>query len=336
MSIKIGINGFGRIGRNFFRAVSARTGLEVVAVNDLADPLTLGHLLKHDSVMGAFQGSVEAFDADDPHLLVDGGRIEVLQRENPADLPWGDLGVGVAVEATGRFRSRADAEKHLEAGAERVVISAVGKDPDVTIVMGVNQDEYEEQKHRIISNASCTTNCLAPLAKVLHEAVGIEHGTITTVHSYTNNQHLLDLPHKDLRRARAAAMSMVPTTTGAAKATEIVYPKLAGRLDGISVRVPTPDVSLVDFSFRSEKKTDAETVNQAVRQAAEGGMRGILRYVQEPLVSVDFVGDPHSSMFDAMFTKVIQDRFVKVLSWYDNEWGYACRLADLIAFIGDK
>ncbi|MCX7021580.1 MAG: type I glyceraldehyde-3-phosphate dehydrogenase [bacterium] len=327
--MKVAINGFGRIGRTLMRYARGRYDYEIIAINDITDAGTLAHLLKHDSIHGTYSADV-SIDGD--HLVVDGDRIRVFSERDPARLPWGELGVDVVLEATGLFRDRAGAGKHLQAGAKKVVISAPGKDPDITVVLGVNFDTYDPKKHHIISNASCTTNCLAPLAKVLHESFGIEHGLMTTIHSYTNDQRILDLPHKDLRRARAAAMNMIPTTTGAAKAVGLVLPDLAGKLDGISVRVPTPDVSLVDLVVCLKREATAEDINGAVRAAAEGPLKGILVYCEEPLVSSDFIGNPASSIFDAEYTKSY-GTFAKVMSWYDNEWGYSCRTADLIALL---
>ena len=325
--MKVGINGFGRIGRTLLRYARGRYDYQIVAINDITDPGTLAHLLKHDSIHGTYSADV-SIDGD--YLVVDGDRIRVLSERDPAKLPWRELGVDVVLESTGLFRDRAGAGKHLQAGAKKVVISAPGKEPDITVVLGVNFDTYDPKKHHIISNASCTTNCLAPVAKVLHESFGIEHGLMTTIHSYTNDQRILDLPHKDLRRARAAAMNMIPTTTGAANAVGLVLPDLAGKLDGISVRVPTPDVSLVDLVVCLKREATADEINGAVRAAAQGPLKGILVYCEEPLVSSDFIGNPASSIFDAEYTKSY-GTFAKVLSWYDNEWGYSCRTADLIA-----
>ncbi|OGD72330.1 MAG: type I glyceraldehyde-3-phosphate dehydrogenase [Candidatus Coatesbacteria bacterium RBG_13_66_14] len=325
--MKVAINGFGRIGRTLLRYARGRYDYEIVAINDITDAKTLAHLLKHDSIHGTYPADV-SIDGD--YLVVDGDRIRVLAERDPAKLPWGEMGVDVVLEATGLFRDRAGAGKHLQAGAKKVVISAPGKEPDITVVLGVNFDAYDPKKHHIISNASCTTNCLAPVAKVLHESFGIERGLMTTIHSYTNDQRILDLPHKDLRRARAAAMNMIPTTTGAAKAVGLVLPDLAGKLDGIAVRVPTPDVSLVDLVVLLKREATVEEINGAVRAAAEGPLKGILVYCEEPLVSSDFIGNPASSIFDAEYTKSYGS-FAKVMSWYDNEWGYSCRTADLIA-----
>jgi glyceraldehyde 3-phosphate dehydrogenase len=325
--MKVAINGFGRIGRALLRYARDTYDYEITAINDITDPKTLAHLLKYDSIHGVYPADVSV---SGDHLVVDGYQIRVFSERDPARLPWGNLGVDVVLESTGIFRDRAGAGKHLQAGAKKVVISAPAKEPDVTVVLGVNFDAYDPAKHHIISNASCTTNCLAPVAKVLHEAFGIERALMTTIHSYTNDQRILDLPHKDLRRARAAAMNMIPTTTGAAKAVGLVLPELDGKLDGIAVRVPTPDVSLVDLVANLKREASVEEINGAVRAAAEGPLEGILVYSEKPLVSSDFIGNPASSIFDAEYTKSYGS-FAKVLSWYDNEWGYACRTADLIA-----
>jgi glyceraldehyde 3-phosphate dehydrogenase len=330
MAIRVGINGFGRIGRLVFRAAQGKN-LEVVGINDLTDAATLAHLLKWDSIHGRFPGEVRAADNA---LIVDGRRIPVSAERNPAALPWKQLGASLVIESTGAFADRAGASKHLEAGAERVIISAPAKDPDVTIVLGVNDGDYKPDKHRIVSNASCTTNCLAPIAKVLDDSFGIESGWMTTIHAYTNDQVTLDFPHKDLRRARAAAVSMIPTSTGAAKAIGEVLPRLKGRLDGYAMRVPTSDVSVVDLSVKLKTKTDADAINAAMRAAADGPLKGILQYCDEPLVSVDFLGNPHSSILDALSTKVIDGNFAKLLSWYDNEWGYSSRVVDLALRMG--
>ncbi len=330
MATRVGINGFGRIGRNFFRAACSDPALEIVAVNDITDAKTLGHLLKYDSVHGAFQGSVEARD---DALLVNGKTVQVFASKDPAALPWKELGVRIVVESTGRFTDRAGASKHLEAGAQKVVISAPAKEEDLTIVLGVNEDRYDPARHHIISNASCTTNCLAPVAKVLLKTFGIKHGFMTTIHSYTNDQQILDLPHKDLRRARAAAMSMIPTSTGAAKAVGLVLPELKGKMHGLAIRVPTPNVSLVDLVAEVEKVATVAEVNNALRKAAEGELRGILGFCEEPLVSVDFNGNALSSIVDGPSTSVMDGTMVKVLAWYDNEWGYSCRVRDLLKFI---
>ena len=330
MATRVGINGFGRIGRNVFRAACGDAALDLVAVNDITDAKTLAHLLKYDSVHGAFKGTVEAKDQS---LVVNGKEIKVLASKDPAALPWKDLGVEVVVESTGRFTDRASAAKHLEAGAKKVIISAPAKDEDITIVLGVNETRYDPAKHHVISNASCTTNCLAPVAKILMQICGIKHGLMTTIHSYTNDQSILDLPHKDLRRARAAAMSMIPTSTGAAKAVGLVLPELKGKIHGLAIRVPTPNVSVVDLVAETEKPVTAEAVNAALRKAAEGELKGILGYTDEPLVSIDFNGNPLSSIVDGASTSVVDGTLVKVLSWYDNEWGYSCRVRDLIKYI---
>jgi glyceraldehyde 3-phosphate dehydrogenase len=333
MGIRIGINGFGRIGRNVLRASLGNPTLDFVAINDLSDAKTLAYLLQYDSVHGILPATVEARDDE---IVVDGKPIKVLAKKDPKDLPWNDLGVEIVVESTGRLTDRESASKHLSAGAKRVIITAPSKDPDVTIVLGVNEQAYDPAKHTIISNASCTTNCLAPVAKVLLEHFGIKHGVMTTIHSYTNDQQLLDLPHKDLRRARAAALSMVPTSTGAAKALHLVLPQLKGKLDGMAIRVPTPNVSLVDLSVEVERDCDAAAINAAFKQAAEGPLKGILKYSEAPIVSVDQNGDPHSATLDAPLTTVSDRRMVKVLAWYDNEWGYSCRVRDLIKFLASK
>ncbi|RUM90770.1 MAG: type I glyceraldehyde-3-phosphate dehydrogenase [Thermovibrio sp.] len=332
MTVKVAINGFGRIGRSFYRIVHNDPEIEVVAINDLTDAPTLAHLLKYDSVHGKFKADITC---DGDELVIDGRRIKVYADPNPEELPWGDLGVDVVLESTGRFRDREGAGKHLKAGAKRVVISAPGKNPDATFVMGVNHREYNPEKHRIVSNASCTTNCLAPIAKVLLENFGIVSGFLTTVHAYTMDQRLLDAPHRDLRRARAAAVSMVPTTTGAAKAVGLVIPELKGKFNGISIRVPTPDVSLVDFVCVLERETTIEEVNGALKAASENELKGILAYSEEPLVSIDYLGNPHSSIVDGLSTDVINGNLVKVIAWYDNEWGYSNRLADLIKYMAN-
>ena len=335
MSIRLAINGFGRIGRNVLRALAREDApdIQLVAVNDLMDTPTLAHLLKYDSVHGAYPGSVEVAGEG---LVVDGGLIRVFAERDPGSLPWGELGVDVVVESTGFFRDREGAGRHLAAGAGKVIVSAPGKDVDVTIVLGVNDDTYDPDRHHIISNASCTTNCLAPVVKVLNDRFGFHRGLVTTIHSYTNGQALLDQPHKDLRRARAGAVSMIPTTTGAARATGLVIPEVHGRIDGMAVRVPTPDVSLVDIVAEVEQATDITGVNQAMRDASAGSMRGILEVSDEPLVSVDYIGNPASSVVDALSTNVIDDRLVKVLSWYDNEAGYSSRVVDLVRFVGER
>ena len=332
MTTRVGINGFGRIGRNFFRAALKQgADLEVVAVNDLTDTKTLAHLLKYDSILGRFDGEV-SFTEDS--LVVNGKEIKVLAQRNPADLPWGELGVEVVVESTGFFTDGEKAKAHIEAGAKKVVISAPAKNVDGTFVMGVNDGDYTNDL-TIVSNASCTTNCLAPLAKVLHENFGIERGIMTTIHSYTGDQRILDAPHKDLRRARAAALNMIPTKTGAAQAVALVLPELKGRFDGLAVRVPTPTGSLTDLTFVAEKEVSVEAVKAAVKAAAEGELKGVLEYTEDPIVSSDIVGNPHTSIFDATETKVIGN-LVKVLSWYDNEWGYSNALVRLTALGGSK
>jgi len=333
MGIKIGINGFGRIGRNIVRTAMSDPELEFVAINDLTDASILAHLLKYDSISGNLDIPV---NVQNNSIVVGERKLTVLSERNPAHLPWGDLGVDVVFESTGLFTKREDAEKHLKAGARRVVITAPAKNPDITIVLGVNENRYNQENHRIISNASCTTNCLAPLAKVLHEQFRICKGWMTTVHSYTNDQQLLDLPHKDPRRARAAAMSIIPTTTGAARTVGEVLPELKGKLDGIAMRVPTPNVSVVDLAVVVEKSTTKEEVNAAFKRAAEGELQGILEYSETPLVSIDFRGNSHSSILDAPYTKVMKGDFVKLLSWYDNEWGYARRCCDLVKFMFTK
>lgn len=333
MAVKVGINGFGRIGRVVFRAALNNPNVEVVAVNDLTDANMLAHLLKYDSVHGTLDKEVTV---DGDAIVVDGKRVKVLAERDPAQLGWGDLGVEVVVESTGRFTKRADAAKHLEAGAKKVVISAPATDEDITIVMGVNDDKYDAANHHVISNASCTTNCLAPFAKVLNDNFGIKRGMMTTVHSYTNDQQILDLPHKDYRRARAAAENIIPTTTGAAKAVSLVLPELKGKLNGGAMRVPTPNVSLVDLVAELEKDVTVEEINTALKQAAEGDLKGILEYSEEPLVSGDYNGNTNSSTIDALSTMVMEGNMVKVISWYDNETGYSNRVVDLIDFIAKK
>ena len=329
MAIRVAINGFGRIGRLVIRAAkkSGRKNLDFVAVNDLTDNKTLAHLLKYDSVHGHFDGTVGVTETG---LKVDGDDLRVFAEKDPAKLPWKDLGVDIVVESTGLFTAKEKAIVHLQGGAKKVIISAPAKNEDITIVMGVNEGMYDPAKHHVVSNASCTTNCLAPVVKVLMDSFGFRHGFMTTVHSYTNDQRILDLPHKDLRRARSAALSMIPTTTGAAKATGLVIPAVKGKLDGISIRVPTPDVSVVDLVAEVEKDTTVDEINAAFKEAAAGSMKGILDATEEPLVSVDFTGDPHSSIVDLKSTNVIDGRLVKVISWYDNEWGYSQRVVDLI------
>jgi glyceraldehyde 3-phosphate dehydrogenase len=329
MAVKVGINGFGRIGRNVFRAAKAAgADIDFVAVNDLTDPGTLAHLLKYDSILGRYPGEV-SLSGDT--IGVDGDELKVLSERDPADLPWGDLGADVVIESTGFFTARDDAAKHLSAGARKVIISAPAKDPDVTVALGVNFDsEYDRDNHDIISNASCTTNCLAPLAKVLHESFGIEHGLMTTIHAYTADQRLQDMPHSDPRRARAAALNLIPTTTGAAKAVGLVLPELNGKLNGFSVRAPVATGSVVDLVFAPSQPTDPDAVNAAVKAAAEGDLKGILSYTEDPIVSTDIVGDPHSSIFDAALTMAIGDgKMIKAVAWYDNEWGYSNRCVEL-------
>jgi len=333
MSIKVGINGFGRIGRNIFRAAMAHKDIDVVAVNDLTDAGTLAHLLKYDSILGNLNASIKA-SAD--RITVDDDTFQVLAVKDPAALPWKSLGADVVFESTGRFTTRDDAAKHIAGGAKRVVITAPAKKPDITVVMGVNHEAYDPSKHHVISNASCTTNCLAPIAKVLQESFGIRKGWMTTIHSYTNDQQLLDLPHKDLRRARAAALSIIPTTTGAASAVGEVLPALKGKLDGFALRVPTPNVSAVDLNVLVEKRATPEDVNAAFQSASESSLRGILEYVTEPLVSIDFKGNAHSAMLDSPYTKVMDGDFVKVLAWYDNEWGYSSRCVDLLLYMTSR
>jgi len=333
MPVRVGINGFGRIGRNIMRAALGDKNIDFVAINDLTSAHTLAHLLKYDSVLGNLHASIEA---KQDAIAVDGDEFKVLSLRDPAQLPWKDLGVDIVFESTGLFTARDDAVKHIAAGAKRVVITAPAKKPDVTVVLGVNHEQYDPAKHQIISNASCTTNCLAPLAKVLHQTFGIKKGWMTTIHSYTNDQQLLDLPHKDLRRARAAALSMIPTTTGAAAAVGEVLPELKGKLDGISVRVPTPNVSCVDLAVMVDKRVTAEEVNAAFTTAANGPLKNILACSTEELVSIDFKGNPHSSIVDMPYTKVMDGDFVKVLSWYDNEWGYSNRCIDLLRFMAKR
>jgi glyceraldehyde 3-phosphate dehydrogenase len=333
MAVRVGINGFGRIGRNIMRAALGDKNIDFVAVNDLTSAATLAHLLKYDSVLGNLDATVEATKDT---ISVDGDEFKVLSMRDPAQLPWKDLGVDVVLESTGLFTARDDAAKHVTAGAKKVIITAPAKGPDITLVLGVNDEKYDPAKHQIISNASCTTNCLAPLAKVLHQRFGIRKGWMTTIHSYTNDQQLLDLPHKDLRRARAAALSMIPTTTGAAAAVGEVLPELKGKLDGFSMRVPTPNVSAVDLAAILDKKATGEDVNAALKEAADGAMKGILSYSTAELVSIDFKGNPNSSIIDAPYTKVMDGDFVKVLSWYDNEWGYSNRCVDLVRLLVEK
>ncbi len=333
MAIKVGINGFGRIGRMFLRAALTKKDLEVVAVNDITNAATLAHLLKYDSIHGKLKHEVKA---EGGAIFLDGKPMQVLAERDPSKLPWSKLGVQVVIESTGLFTARDKAAMHLAAGAKKVVISAPADGADVTLCLGVNHHVYDPKKHDVISNASCTTNCLAPIGKVLHESFGVAHGLMTTVHSYTSDQMLQDGPHNDLRRARAAGLSMIPTSTGAAKAIGLVLPALNGKLDGIAIRVPTSNVSLVDLTVTTEKDTDVKAVNAAMKAAADGALKGILEYSEAPLVSVDLNGNPHSSIFDAPLTKVVGNRMVKVFSWYDNEWGYSNRLADIAAFVADQ
>jgi len=333
MSVKVSINGFGRIGRLVFRAALNNPQVDIVAVNDLTDAKTMAHLLKYDSVHGIFNADVQATDNA---IIVNGKEIKVTAITDPAALPWQELGVEVVVESTGRFSKRSDAAKHLDAGAKKVIISSPGKEEDITIVMGVNQDKYDPAKHHVISNASCTTNCLAPFAKVVHEKFGIVRGLMTTIHAYTNDQKILDLPHKDLRRARAAGMSIIPTSTGAAKAVGLVLPELKGKLNGFAMRVPTPNVSVVDLVVELQKSTTAEEINGALQAAAANELKGIMMYSDEPLVSIDYNGNPHSSIVDGLSTMVMEGNMAKIVSWYDNEWGYSNRLVDLIGYIVAK
>ncbi len=333
MAVRVAINGFGRIGRNFLRTSNGVKDFEIVAINDLTDAPTLAHLLKYDSVHGTFCAEVTTKDSS---LFVDGKEIRISSEKSPENLPWKVIGVDVVIESTGLFTEREKAAKHLDAGAKWVVISAPAKDPDVTVCLGINEETLDPAKHKIISNASCTTNCLAPIAKVLHKEFGLVKGLMTTIHSYTNDQRILDLPHKDLRRARAAAISMIPSTTGAAKAIGLVLPELKGKLDGFSMRVTTPNVSVVDLVAELQRDVTADEVNAVMKKWADGPMKGILQYCDVPLVSIDFNGNPHSSIFDATLTKVMEGRMVKVISWYDNEWGYSTRLRDLISHIIKK
>ena len=333
MAIKIGINGFGRIGREAFRIMTTKKDIEVLGINDLTDAKTLAHLLKYDSVHGIFAGEV---DYGEDYIVVNGKKIKIYAEKDPAQLPWGKIGVDVVLESTGRFTDANLAKAHITAGAKKVLISAPAKNEDITIVMGVNNDKYDPKKHNIISNASCTTNCLAPFTKVLLDNFGVESGLMTTVHSYTNDQKILDLPHKDLRRARAAALSIIPTTTGAAKAVALVLPELKGKLNGFAMRVPTPNVSITDLTVNLSKDTTVEEINAAMKKASETTMKGILGYTDLPLVSKDFNGDPRSSIVDGLSTMMIGKRLAKVVSWYDNEWGYSNRLVDLALFVANK
>jgi len=333
MSIKIAINGFGRIGRMVFRAAALHPELEVVAINATHDVKALAHLLKYDSVHGRFQADVKTTDNS---LIINGRETKIVGDRNPLHLPWAELGVDVVIEATGKFRSKETAGQHITAGAKKVIITAPGKDEDITIVMGVNDELYDPELHDVISNASCTTNCLAPVAKVIHQAFGIVSGMVTTIHAYTNDQNNLDNPHKDLRRARACSLSILPSTTGAAKAVALVLPELKGKFNGVALRVPTPNVSIVDLVAQVEQDVTAEDVNRVLREAAEGPLKGILGYSDEPLVSVDYVGDPHSSIVDGLSTMVVGEKTVKIFAWYDNEWGYSMRVVDLALLVGKK
>ncbi|MBM7614362.1 type I glyceraldehyde-3-phosphate dehydrogenase [Alkaliphilus hydrothermalis] len=331
MTVKVAINGFGRIGRNAFKvALEEQRDWEIVAINDLTDPATLGHLLRYDSLYGKFQGEIKALD---DALVVNGKTIKIYAEKDPEKLPWKEIGVDVVIEATGVFRSKDKAMKHINAGAKKVVITAPAKNEDITIVMGVNEKDYDPVNHHIISNASCTTNCLAPFAKVIDENFGIKKGLMTTIHAYTNDQRILDLPHSDLRRARAAAQSIIPTTTGAAEAVALVLPQLKGKLSGMAMRVPTPTVSVVDFVAEVGKNTSAEEVNAALEAAAKGELKGVMNFSDEPLVSADYRQDPHSSIVDALSTTVIGENLVKVIAWYDNEWGYSVRVVDIVSYI---
>jgi len=327
MSYKVAVNGFGRIGRNFFRASHEQTGFEIVAINDITSPATLAHLLKFDSIFGKFNKEVEV---KEDSIVIEGKEVKVFAQKDPADLPWQELGIDLVIEATGLFRKRNDAAKHLKAGAKKVIISAPASEPDITIVLGVNDKEYDHATHHIISNASCTTNCVAPVTKVLHDHFKVTRGNMTTIHSYTNDQRILDLPHSDLRRARAAAVNIIPTTTGAAKAIGLVIPELKGKITGSAIRVPTPNASLVDLVVHLEKSTSFDELNRLFKEAAENELKGILDYSTDPLVSTDIIGNSHSSIVDSEFITIISEDMVKILAWYDNEWGYSCRLKDLI------
>ena len=335
MALRVGINGFGRIGRPVFKIAQEKFGkdAEIVLINDLTDPKTLAHLLKYDSTYGVYGGEVKAKEHS---IVVNGKEVEICAETKPENIKWGEYGVDVVLESTGRFTSKETAMAHVAGGAKKVVISAPAKNEDITVVMGVNEDKYDPEKHIVISNASCTTNCLAPVAKVLHENFGIVKGLMNTIHSYTNDQRILDQPHSDLRRSRAAALSIIPTTTGAAKAVALVLPELKGKLTGLSMRVPTPTVSVVDLVAELEKNVTVEEVNAALKRAAENELKGILEYCEEPLVSIDFKGNPHSSILDALSTMVIQDNMIKIISWYDNEWGYSNRIVDLIKYMANK
>ncbi|MEK6576551.1 MAG: type I glyceraldehyde-3-phosphate dehydrogenase [Nitrospirota bacterium] len=333
MGIKVAINGFGRIGRNLVRSAVDNPDIEILAINDLTDPKTLAHLLRYDSVQGQFNAKI---DVQDNYIILNGKRIRVLAEKDPQALPWKELGIQIALESTGKFVTRDGAQRHINAGAGRVIISAPATDPDITLAIGVNEGDFNPEKDRIISNASCTTNCLAPIAKIINDNFGIKRGFMTTIHSYTNDQRLLDLPHKDLRRARAAALSMIPTSTGAAKAVGLVLPALKGRLDAIAIRVPTPNVSLIDLVVELERDATSKEINEAVKKAAGSTLKGIVEYSEEPLVSIDMNGNPHSAIFDSALTMMLEKRMVKVIAWYDNEWGYANRIHDLIRYIGKR
>ena len=334
MAIKVGINGFGRIGRQVLRAAKEQgAAIDFLAINDLTDTKTLAHLFKHDSVHGAFEGTVSY---DENSITVNGDKIRIFKEKDPSNLPWKDLGVDIVLESTGKFTDKDGASKHIAGGAKKVIISAPGKNEDLTIVLGVNHDKYDAARHHVISNASCTTNCLVPMVKTIRDAFGFKHASMVTIHSYTNDQNILDLPHKDLRRARAAALSIIPTTTGAAKATSLVIPEVKGKIDGIAIRVPTPDVSLTELTVEVEKATTIAEVNAAFKAASEGALKGILQYAEEELVSIDYVGNPHSCIVDSKCTNVIDGTMVKVSGWYDNEWGYSVRCVDLIKYIGDR
>ena len=334
MAIKVGINGFGRIGRQVVRAAKERgVAIDFIAVNDLTDTKTLAHLFKYDSVHGTFDGTVTY---DDNSITINGDKLRVFKEKDPANLPWKDLGVDIVLESTGKFTNAEDARKHIAGGAKKVIISAPAKNEALTIVLGVNQDRYDSAKHHIVSNASCTTNCLVPMVKTIRDGFGFKHASMVTIHSYTNDQNILDLPHKDLRRARAAAVSIIPTTTGAAKATALVIPEVKGKIDGIAIRVPTPDVSLTELTVEVEKATTIAEVNAAFKAASEGVLKGILQYTEEELVSIDYVGNPHSCILDSKCTNVIDGTMVKVSGWYDNEWGYSVRCVDLLTYIGAR
>jgi glyceraldehyde 3-phosphate dehydrogenase len=334
MALKVGINGFGRIGRQVLRVAKEQgAAIDFLAINDLTDTRTLAHLFKHDSVHGAFDGTVSY---DENSITVNGDKIRVYKEKDPATLPWKDLGVDIVLESTGKFTDKEGASKHIAGGAKKVIISAPGKNEDLTVVLGVNHDKYDAAKHHIVSNASCTTNCLVPMVKTIRDAFGFKHASMVTIHAYTNDQNVLDFPHKDLRRARAAALSMIPTTTGAAKATALVIPEVKGKIDGISIRVPTPDVSIVELTVEVDRPTTIADVNAAMKAAAEGALKGIMQYTEEELVSMDFVGNPHSVIIDAKCTNVIDGTLVKVSGWYDNEWGYSVRCVDLIKYIGER